>query len=180
MGSLDLIREPRPRVHGILAGSGSAGFSAMEMVVALAIFSVLLLVLVGLQGEFMRFDRQVRLDYLTHPEPSGVLARLRKDTLDSTGYPKAYEEWSQSPSTLLLRVPEKDATHVVVWDFSEAGKAVRREFADGEQVMQWTANGVPEFRVEAFEMPGKGSAVRVTAYDTQGRLAIDQIIQPRA
>lgn len=154
----------------------------LEITVALAVFGILMLVLAGLDREFLRFDRQMRVQFFLHPEPMGVLARVRRDVLDSRGYPESFRSWSQSPSQLLLYVADAN-THklrIVVYDFSEAGLARRLAFEGEDQVSDWRARGVPKFSVGSYDMPRGGTAVRLKAYDEKGRLAVDQIIEPRS
>jgi len=156
------------------------GYSLIEMLAAMAIFSIFFFVLIGLQREFIRFDHDMRLRMFSHPAPLSVLARLQRDILDSTSYPTDYQTWSQSATTLLLTVPGKDGSVVVVWDFDTPSAAKRLAFPSGGQVEEWNALAVPQYEIGSFEMPDGRIAVRVQSYDEQGRLAIDRIILPRA
>lgn len=146
----------------------------------MAIFSVFLLVLVALQSEFIRFDREIRIQMFTHPAPLAVLARLQRDVLDSTSYPAEYEEWTQTPETLLLRVPDKDGSSLVIWDFSVSSVARRVEVRQGTEPVEWVARAVPLYEIGGAEMPDGRVAVRVRSYDEKGRLSIDRVILPRA
>jgi hypothetical protein len=67
----------------------------------------------------------------------------------------------------------------VVWDFTEAGVAKRYAYNVGSRT-EWRATGVPQFSVGSFTMPNGEIATRITAYDTNKALAIDQIYQPRS
>jgi len=158
------------------------GFSLLEITVALAIFGILMLVLAGLDREFLHFDRQMRVELFLHPEPMSVLARLRRDVLDSRGYPGSFESWTQSPTQLLLYEadPETHKLLVVIYDFSEKGFARRLAYDGKEKVADWRARGVPQFTIQSYEMPRGGTAVRLKAVDEKGRLAIDQIVEPRS
>lgn len=156
------------------------GYTLVEVVVAMAIFSVFLLVLVGLQSEFVRFDREIRVQMFSHPAPLSVLARLQRDILDSTSYPAQYREWTQSPQTLLLSVPAETGKGVVVWDFTEAGTATRREFMPDAEAWEWNARAVPQYEIGSYEMPDGRVAVRVRSIDEKGRLSVDRVILPRA
>jgi prepilin-type N-terminal cleavage/methylation domain-containing protein len=158
----------------------SGGYTVVEVVVAMAIFSIFLLVLAGLQSEFVRFDREIRVQMFSHPAPLSVLARLQRDILDSTSYPVEFREWTQSPLTLLLAVPGDDGSGVVVWDFTEAGMARRSEFAKGGEPIEWTARAVPQYEIGSYEMPDGRVAVRVRSVDEKGRLSVDRVILPRA
>jgi prepilin-type N-terminal cleavage/methylation domain-containing protein len=159
----------------------SRGFSLIEIVVALAIFALLLLILVGLESQLVRFDRHMRIELFTHPEPAAVLARVRRDVLDSVGYPGQQGEWTQTATTLLLNGLDEDGKPVViVYDFSKANTAHRLAYHGNELFAEWSANNVPAFTIDAVELPRGETAVRLTALDNHGRVAIDQIITPRA
>ena len=45
---------------------------------------------------------------------------------------------------------------------------------------EWIARGVPNFAVSDFEISEHPDSVRIQAFDKDGKLAIDQIFQPRA
>lgn len=155
------------------------GFSLLEMVVSVAIFGVILLVLTILEGEMKRFDRSMRLQLLNHPEPTAVLARVRRDVLDSRGYPGHYGRYEQSPSTLLLYgLDDTGQPETIVYDFSQPGVAIRMAFGVKGESSEWRANGVPRFTITDAAMPDGGIAVRVQAR-SKGKLIIDAIIQPR-
>ena len=72
------------------------GFSLVELAVTVAIFGILLLILVSLEGQYLRFDRSVRVEFLKHPETEAVLARVRRDVLDSSSYPLGFKTFTQS------------------------------------------------------------------------------------
>ena len=157
------------------------GYSLVEMLAALAIFGIFLLVLVGLQGEFINYDREVRVALFTHPSPLSVLARVRRDVLDSRGFPDSEGKWKQSPKTLLLDVVADDGSpRVVVWDFSEKTLARRIELAKGEQVAAWEARAVPAYQIRSWEAPDGRVGVLITAKDNEGNVAVEQIVTPRA
>jgi hypothetical protein len=68
-----------------------------------------------------------------------------------------------------------------VWDFRTPGVVNRKAFSVGNVVSDWVARGVPaNFSVGTFEIPNRPYAVRIRATDEKGKLAIDQIFQPRA
>jgi hypothetical protein len=155
------------------------GYTLVEVLSAIAIFMVFLFVLVGLQREFLKFDRENRVQMFTHPAPLSVLARLQRDIKDTSSYPSEYEEWSQGPATLLLRVAEDEGSKVVVWDFSEPQVASRLQYADGNLESDWTARAVPQYEIGSFDVLGVRTAVRIRAFDETGRLAVDRIVIPR-
>lgn len=152
------------------------GMTAVEVVVALAIFSVLLLILTSLQVEFLRFDKESDLRLLDHPQQLAVVERLRRDVYDSISYPMMWDEWLQSDSTLILRLTE---SRVVVWNFDE-GTAERFVWNGKEEEARWRARGVPRFEVAAAEGAPQRFGVRLRGYDEEERLVIEQLAFPRA
>ena len=156
------------------------GYTLLEVLSAIAIFMVFLLVLIGLQREFLKFDRENRVQLFTHPAPLAVLDRLQRDIQDSESFPSEYKQWSQSPTTLLLRVAGGEEMTVVVWNFTEPELATRLQYADGELGTEWTARAVPQYEIGSFDVLGERTAVRVRAFDETGRLSIDRIVIPRA
>jgi len=162
--------------------SRASGFSLVELTVIVAVFGVLLLILVSLEREFVRYDRTVALGFLRHPEAEAVTARVRRDVLDAAGYPSAFGSWVQSPRSLLLAAGpsfgESGKAVTVVYLFGE--REVQRIVYSGERrVSNWAANGVPEYRVSSYELPDGDVAVRLQAHDRKGELIVDQILRPR-
>ncbi len=157
------------------------GYSAIEVVVALAIFALLIVILVGLERELIRFDRQMRVNFFTHPQPMSVVARVRRDVLDSRGYPATFLTYKQTPSLLILDISRADGKNrTAIYDFSIPNMARRTEYVDADLASQWTAQAVPPFLIDSFELPNGKTAVRLMARDDKGRLAIDEIFAPRA
>ena len=172
---------PHSVFRSALRVSRSKGFSLVEMVAAVAVFGIFLMVLVGMQGEFLRHDREVRVALFTHPSPLAVLARLRRDVLDSRGYPESAGSWAQTKETLLLDMRMDDGTaRVVVWDFRERSIARRIELENGEQVAAWEARAVPPYRIESWDAPDGRIGVLITAKDKNDNVVVDQIVTPRA
>ena len=152
----------------------------MEMVVALAIFTILLMVVVSLENQMLRFDRSMRIRFMVHPEDMAVIARVRKDVLDAQGYPETAAEYTQSPTTLILTVlNQNNVLEQVVYDFSEEGMARRIGYLQNEKTTEWVARGVPKYRVSSFSMPNDEIAVRLRGLDQKGALLVDQILLPR-
>jgi hypothetical protein len=152
----------------------------LEMVIAIAVFGVLIWILVTLEGEMFRNERRFPVNYMTHPEVMAVLARLRKDVVDSYGYPASYDKYQQGPHCLILSVIQPTGfSETVVWDFSVPTRIRRLSFNVGQVSSDWLARGVPQFAIDNYQMPNGEVAVRVSANDEQGVLAIDQIYQPR-
>jgi prepilin-type N-terminal cleavage/methylation domain-containing protein len=156
------------------------GFTTIEIVVALSIFGVLVWILVALEGQMFRNERRFPINYMTHPEVMAVLARLRRDVVDSYGYPASYDKFQQGPQCLILSVVQPTGfSETVVWDFSKPTEARRLSFNVGQVSSDWLARGVPQFAIDNYSMPNGEVAVRVNAIDDVGVLAIDQIYQPR-
>lgn len=161
----------------------------MEMVVALAIFGILLLVLTSLEKQFVEMQLRSQSSLMKHPDASAVVSRMRKDILDSAGYPEKHLDLTQSPEVLLLS--SKDAAgepQIIVYDFRTPTMVRRITYSGEELTSEWTARSVPRFRIESFEMPDGGVAVRLQAFDVERtktetaveRLVLDQITEPRA
>lgn len=162
---------------------GSPGYTLLEVVIALAIFGIFLAVLAQLTREMTGYEKRLPVNFLSHPQVIAVLSRLRRDVLDATMpyYPESYAMYSQSPNTLLLYSLEAEGNaQTIVWDFSKPGEARRRAFSVGAQTSEWVARGVPQLTVSSFPISGSAESVRIKAYDDNGLLAIDQILQPRA
>jgi type II secretory pathway component PulJ len=157
------------------------GFTAMELVVTNFVFGLLLFMIVTLEDEMMRHERKTPINYLTHPEVMAVVARLRRDVVDSYRYPPTYEAYRQNPKTLILEsMLSSGFSETVVWDFNVPGQARRLSYTVGNVSSDWLARGTPQFEIDNYAMPNGQVAVRLDAWDERGALAIDQIMQPRA
>lgn len=167
---------------------GNGGFTMLELVVAMAIFGSFLVLLMSLTGLMRSTEERLTIDYMTHPQISAVLSRLRKDVQDAHGsdpYLTSHDGFTQSPKTLLIEsVQANGGVQKIVWDFSKPGEVRRRAYNVGV-VTEWVARGLPpdfssDFAIDAVEIPGRPWGVRITARDKEGNVAIDQILQPRA
>lgn len=167
-----------------------AGYSLMEVVVALSVFCAFLAVMLILTAEMRGWDKRLPMNYARHPQVASVIARMRRDVLDAhmpnwvSPYISEHEGFEQSNKTLILRTLVDGTERVIVWDFRDAGVVTRHEFNGGMHT-RWNARGVPpEFSagtgLSAVDMPGREYGVRLQAKDAKGLLAIDQIFQPRA
>ena len=159
------------------------GYTLMEVVVAMAIFGIFLLITAQLTREMAGYEKRLPVNFLTHPQVSAVLSRLRKDVADATSpyYVDSYAMYTQSPTTLILySLQPSGFAETIVWDFSTPGEARRRAFSVGAPTSSWLARGVPSFRVADFPVDGHPDSVRVTAVDEHGHISIDQIFQPRS
>ena len=165
-------------------GRSGAGFTLMEVVVVLAIFGVFLWIVVILTADMRTWEKRMPVNFMTHPQISAVISRLRRDVQDAAGsyYFESFKQYTMSETTLIVYTLQARGTgETVVWDFSKEGEVTRRAFTDisGETTV-WTAHGTPTFRVTDFPIPYHPDSVRIQAFDKDGKLAIDQIFQPRA
>jgi prepilin-type N-terminal cleavage/methylation domain-containing protein len=159
------------------------GFTLMEIVVVLAIFGIFIWIITILTADMRAWEKRMPINFMTHPQISGVVSRLRKDVADARWpyYPSSQGTWQQSPTTLILdTLREAGTTETVVWDFSKEGEVTRLAFVAEQQQSAWTAHGTPTFKILDFPIVEHPDSVRIQAYDKDGKLAIDQIFQPRA
>jgi hypothetical protein len=156
----------------------------METVVAMALFSVLLFILVTLTAEMRRNEKKWPVNFFTHPEVGSVLARIRRDVYDSTSLLPSYDTYNSSPTTLIVYTISVDGSsaETVVWDFSKPGEVHRKAFRATALSSEWVARSVPLFICSSCadsETVGGEEAVRIQAMDKEGKLAIDEIFVPR-
>lgn len=160
------------------------GFTLLELVVTLAVFGIFLMIIGTITVEMRGQDKRNPVDFQQHPQIIAVLSRMRKDVLDAFGadpYPASFQSFTQSDDVLIVySVQSSGYTQTIVWDFTQPGTARRMAFSVGGKVSDWTASGVPEFELDAYEIPNRPWGVRVRAKNTKGQLVIDQIFQPRA
>lgn len=163
----------------------TAGFTLVELVVAMFVFGIFLWILIMLTAEMRNHEKTLPVNFMKHPQVSAVVSRLRRDVLDAVDrpydppYPTGYR---MGPQVLIIRTVEPDGRKSVVWDFREPGVVTRRSFNVGI-AKDWTARGLPEdsyVEIDAVEIAGRNFAVRLIAKDRKGRIAIDQIFVPRA
>lgn len=166
---------------------GQRGYSILELVVSLGVLGAIILILAVLTAEMRKHQERQPMNFLKHPQISAVLARLRHDILDAYGanpfQPTRTYGYSQTRKTLVLEtLLPNGGLQTIVWDFREPGLVRRRAFNVGVET-QWVARGLPpdfDCQIDAEDLPGDGPfAVRIKAYDEEGNLAIDQIVQPR-
>jgi prepilin-type N-terminal cleavage/methylation domain-containing protein len=163
-----------------LVKRSAAGFTLMEVVVTLAVFSIFLLIIVTVTAEMRRQEKKYPVNFMAHPEVGSVMARLRKDVLDAKYYPAEFQGYSQSQQTLLVyTLRQTGFGETVVYDFRTRGEVHRKAFNATQLSSDWMARGVPNFRVDAFTLGNGQDGVRITARDEQNRLAIDTILVPR-
>jgi prepilin-type N-terminal cleavage/methylation domain-containing protein len=156
------------------------GYSLLEMSMTVAIFAVLIMIVVALENQMIRFDRAFKIRFMVHPEEMAVIARVRKDVLDAQGYPAQIGGYVQSPTTLILgHRDEKNRLEQVVYDFSTSGLVRRSRFHQNTKLEEWVGRGLPRFEISSFEMPNEEIAVRLRGFDKRGELVVDQILLPR-
>jgi prepilin-type N-terminal cleavage/methylation domain-containing protein len=159
---------------------GQRGFTMMEVVVTMALFGIFLFIIVSLTAEMRRNEKKWPIDFFSHPEVGGVLARIRRDVFDSTLILDNFGTYSRDPSTLIVYTINQDGTgETVVWDFSKIGEAHRRAFKATQLSSEWIARALPAFIYEHETMPSGADAVRIKAFDKGGKLAIDELFVPR-
>lgn len=172
----------RGRESAPLRQRAERGFTLMEVLVSLALFGVFLYIVGVLTAEMRGYEKRFPVDFLSHPQAGAVIARLRRDVMDSTTpyYPASYESYTQSEKTLILySLQESGFAQTIVWDFSRPGEARRLAYSVGALSSEWVARGVPQFRITDYPVSDHPDSVRIQATDSKGTLAIDQLLQPR-
>jgi len=166
----------------------AAGYTLLEVIVAMAVFGLFLLILGVLTVEMRAQEKRLPVNFLRHPQIVVVISKLRRDVLDGHGakpYRSSFGGYTQSAKTLIIEsVQENGGVQTIVWDFRTPGEVHRHAYTVGVP-SDWTARGLPadfsnSLVVGAVGIPGRPWGVRVKAQDGNGRIAIDQILQPRA
>lgn len=164
----------------------AAGYTLLEVVVALAVFTAITAIFMILTAEMRAHEKRAPMNFLKHPQISAVLSRMRRDVQDAFGnkpYLDTHDGYTMGPRTLIIRsIQPTGGLETIVWDFNQPGIVLRRSYNVGV-AKDWVARGVPpQFNVdiEAVDIEGRPWGVRIMATDAEGNLAIDQILQPRA
>jgi prepilin-type N-terminal cleavage/methylation domain-containing protein len=166
------------------------GHTLLEVIVSLTIFGTFLAIAFGLTAEMRRWEKRLPVNFMRHPQIIAVIARMRRDVQDveisqnQPIYVDEHDGYVNGPKTLVIQVGLKSGSQIVVWDFSEPGVVRRISYNVGVKT-EWVARGVPPAfsfgtKIEAVKFEGRPYGVRLMAKDTNGRLAIDQILQPRS
>jgi prepilin-type N-terminal cleavage/methylation domain-containing protein len=164
------------------------GMTLMEIVVAMSIFLVFLATVFVLTAEMRRYEKRLPVNFHKHPQVASVLSRLRRDVLDAHGkkpYRDEHDGYVASSQVLILEsVQANGSVQTIVWDFREPGVVHRRAYNVGN-ASDWWARGLPEdfskMEIDAIRTSSDAAwATRIVARDREGRIAIDQILQPRA
>ncbi|MFL6248816.1 MAG: type II secretion system protein J [Thermoanaerobaculia bacterium] len=163
------------------------GFTLLEVAVAMAVFGIFLIVVFTLTSEMRGYEKKLPVNFMRNPQIMSVIARMRRDVLDvqvpPSGiiYLEKYEGYENSKKTLIIETLIGNGVQVIVWDFSEPGVAKRVSYNVGVK-SQWVARGLPSdfsLDIDAVKFDGHPYGVRIQAKDSNGQLAIDQILQPR-
>ena len=160
-----------------------SGFTLMEVLISLALFGIFMYILAMLTAQMSGYEKRLPIDFLSHPQAVAVVARIRRDVMDATNpyYPSSYQDYTQTPKTLILySLQETGFAETIVWDFTTPRQAQRRAFSVGAKTVDWTARGVPQFTVTDYPIDDHPDSVRLQATDSKGKLAIDEILQPRS
>lgn len=158
------------------------GYSLLEVVIALAVFGIFLMIIVGLTAEMRANEKRYPVNFMAHPEVSGVIARMRKDIYDTTRYVGEWQGYTQTSQTLVLyTLTQGGGAETVAWDFRTPGEVHRKAWVSTDLRTDWVARGLPNFTVsiDTYSLPTGQDAVRIKATDDQSRLAIDEIFVPR-
>ncbi len=156
------------------------GFTLVEMLVTVAIFGVFVIIIGTLTHNMYYVQQKWPINYMSHPEVGGVVARVRRDVLDSLYYPKEFEGFEQTERTLIIYVIGQDGyAKTIVYDFRKNNEVRRLEYRSKALESTWIGRAMPTFRIGEYPLDSGQVAVRLTAVDTGGKVAIDQIFVPR-
>ncbi len=167
------------------------GYTLIEVTVLVAVFGVFLMIFFMLTAEMRGWEKRLPVNFMKHPQVGAVMSRLRRDVLDayipfgsSTPYRKRLGTFEMSRNVLIIETLQTVGTaETVVWDFREPGVVQRHSYIAETKQDTWTARGLPrtfDVEIDAVRViTGRPWGVRITAKDEKGRLAIDQILQPR-
>lgn len=152
----------------------------MEMVVTLALFSVFIAIIGIVTYNMFYVQQKWPINYMTHPEVGGVVARVRRDVLDSLYYPHDWEGFEQTKRTLIIYVVGQDGyAKTIVYDFRKNGEVRRLQYNAKQLESTWIGHAMPTFEIGDYTLDTGQVAVRLIATDPGGKLAIDQIFFPR-
>ena len=172
--------EPRHRGTRGTGRAGGRGYSLIEIVVVMAIFGIFLYIVVMLTAEMKRNEKKWPVNFMTHPDVSAVIARLRRDVEDAKAFPVNFNSYTQDQKTLIIyTILQTGFAETVVYDFNTAGEVHRLSFTATQQTSEWVAHGVPTFHYDRDNNVNGEPAVHISAVDSNNKLAIDQIIVPR-
>lgn len=167
------------------------GYTLVEVAVMMTVFGAFLAIFFVLTNEMRQWEKRLPVNYMRHPQVAAVMMRMRRDVLDAnvtgTGpYLPKFGTFKQGPKVLILdTILPNGTTQTVVWDFSEPAVVRRHAYTDQLKTETWTARGLPPTflsttEIKAVEFDDRPYGVRIDARDSNGKLAIDQILQPRS
>ncbi|HYC62107.1 MAG TPA: prepilin-type N-terminal cleavage/methylation domain-containing protein [Thermoanaerobaculia bacterium] len=173
--------------------SRQQGFTLLEVIVAMSIFGVFLYIVFSLTSDMRGWEKRLPVNFMRNPQVMSVVARMRRDVMDlhpptnDQIYVKEFQGYENGAKTLIVQAqfPDKGGLKTIVWDLSQPGVAKRIVWNVGNIESEWTARGLPEefssnAEFDAVKFAGRHYAVRLIAKDADGKIAIDQIMQPRA
>lgn len=153
------------------------GFSLIEVIISLAILSVVVLIIVGIERGTLNLLRETDPAQTSLSDLDPVLARFGRDVMDAAGYwpnNRPIDGYTQSTTTLILRLPDAADDEVVVWNFGEES-VERITYTGTSRGSEWSWNGRAQWRIGSFD----GAWVRLQA-SVSDRLMVDRIWRPRA
>lgn len=159
----------------------------MEVLVSMAIFGIFLAVIFVLTGEMRGWEKRLPVNMYKHPMVATVLSRLRRDVMDAHGsnpYKEEFAGYKSDDHVLIVEsVQPNGGVRTIVWDFRTPGTVRRWEYNVGVAT-SWVARGMPKdlqnMKIGAISTKGAAWATEIIGYDEKGRMAIYQVIQPRA
>lgn len=160
--------------------NGKRGFTLLELVITMAVFGIFLMIIVSLTMDMRKNEARYPVNFMAHPEVAGLIARLRKDVFDTLYFPGDWQGYTQTKKTLILyTLRQTGFAETIVYDFTKPNEVHRISFNATQQTGDWVARGVPTFEINAYQIPTGQEAMRISAYDKQNKLAIDEIFIPR-
>ncbi|HJQ40499.1 MAG TPA: prepilin-type N-terminal cleavage/methylation domain-containing protein [Thermoanaerobaculia bacterium] len=133
-----------------------AGYTLMEVVVAMAVFGIFLMILGVLTVEMRSQEKRMPVNFMRHPQIAVVVTKLRRDVQDAFGanpYPQSFKEYTQSSQTLIVQaVQETGGVQTIVWDFREP--RVERRRADGLDVARIAGRVLELVQARSGRHPG--------------------------
>lgn len=158
------------------------GYTMMEVVVTLAVFGVFLFIIVILTAEMRSQEKRFPVNFLSHPDASAVVARLRRDVADAQNLPDAYQKYTRSSKVVVIYCVREGSGETVIYDFRTKGEVRRMTFSTETMTSDWVAHAVPDFTADyKYEITSTGQkpTVYLTAVDDKGRTAIEQLLFKR-
>jgi prepilin-type N-terminal cleavage/methylation domain-containing protein len=174
----------------MLSKSRQRGYTLIEVVISMSIFGTFVVIAFSLLAEMRMWEKRLPVNFMRHPQIINVIERMRRDVQDietKAGQPiyiDKFEGYEMGPKTLIFQTGLETGVQTVIWDFSEPTVARRISYNVGVKT-EWIARGIPsEFSadvvMDSVKFDGRPYGVRLRTKDDDGRVSIDQILQPRA